>query len=77
VTAHSTASDKRLSTTEVVRFIFAALLLAALVVFCLVNTDKVRVDYVVGKTDLPLIEVMAGSGAAGILIAALIRRRRR
>jgi uncharacterized integral membrane protein len=77
VTAHSTASDKRFSTTEVVRFIFAALLLAALVVFCLVNTDKVRVDYVVGKTDLPLIEVMAGSGAAGILIAALIRRRRR
>jgi uncharacterized integral membrane protein len=75
--AHSTASEKRFSTTEVVRFIFAALLLAALVVFCLVNTDKVRVDYVVGKTDLPLIEVMAGSGAAGILIAALIRRRRR
>jgi uncharacterized integral membrane protein len=56
---------------------FAVLLLAALVVFCLANTDEVRVDYVVGKADLPLIEVMAGSGAAGILIAALIRRRRR
>ena len=55
----------------------AALLLAALVVFCLANTDEVRVDYVVGKADLPLIEVMAGSGAAGLLIAALIRRRRR
>jgi uncharacterized integral membrane protein len=55
----------------------AALLLAALVVFCLANTDEVRVDYVVGKADLPLIEVMAGSGAAGLLIAALIRRRQR
>ena len=49
----------------------AALLLAALVVFCLANTDEVRVDYVVGKADLPLIEVMAGSGAAFTMLLDL------
>ncbi len=72
----STASDKGYSATEVARFVLAALLFVALVVFCLANTNKVRIDYLFGKTNLPLIEVMGGSGVAGIVIAALVRRRR-
>ena len=71
------ASEKRFSAGEVVRFVLAALILAGLVVFCFANTQKVRVDYLFGKSNHRLIVVMAGSGLAGILIAALIRRRRR
>ena len=77
MTAHSSESTKGYTAGEVIRFILAALILIALVIFCLANTNKVHVDYLFGKKDLPLIVVMAGSGVAGILIAALIRRSRR
>ena len=68
--------EKRFSTVEVIRFILGALILASVVVFSLVNTTKVRVDYVFGKSDLPLIVIIAASGLAGIVLAALIVRSR-
>ena len=69
-------SNNGFSTGEVIRFVLAALLLVALVAFCVANTGDVHVNYVFGKSNLPLIVVMAGSGVAGILIDALIRRSR-
>jgi uncharacterized integral membrane protein len=77
MTAHSSESTKSYAAGEVIRFILAALIFIAPVVFCLANTNKVHVDYLFGKKDVPLIVVMAGSGVAGILIDALIRRSRR
>jgi uncharacterized integral membrane protein len=65
------------STGETVRYVLAAILALALLVFALVNTDESNVDYVVGDSDAPLIVIMLISAAAGALIAFLLGRRRR
>jgi MYXO-CTERM domain-containing protein len=61
---------------EVVRYVIAALIVAALVGFCIRNTDDTKVDYLVSSTNAPLFIVLAAAAVAGVLIAALLRRRR-
>ncbi len=52
-------------------------LLAAIVVFALVNTDKVNVDWVARKSAAPLWAVIAISAVAGAIIGSIVRVRRR
>lgn len=69
-----TSSTKTIG--ETVKLAVAALILIALVLLGVANSDEVRVDWVVGDADLPLIVVILGSAVAGAMVAALVRRRR-
>ena len=64
------------SVGETIKLVVSALILLALVLFGVANSDDVPVDLLVTDTDLPLILVILGSAVAGALIAALLRRRR-
>jgi uncharacterized integral membrane protein len=70
---HDTA---RRSPVEVVKLVASGVVLLALVLFAVVNSDEVQVDYLVGNAGVPLIFVILGSAVAGALVAALIRHRR-
>jgi uncharacterized integral membrane protein len=52
------------------------LVVAAMVIFALFNTDKVSVDWVAKKSVAPLWAVIAISAVAGAVIGALARMRR-
>ena len=49
---------------------------AAIVVFALINTDKVSVDWGASQSEAPLWAVIAISAVAGAFIGALARMRR-
>ena len=53
------------------------IVLAAIVVFALVNTDKVNVDWVAQDSEAPLWMVIGISAVAGAIIGSLARVRRR
>ena len=56
------------------------LAVALLVIFVLVNTDEVKVDFLVGNTRMPLIIALLISAALGAVIgyiAPIVRRHRR
>jgi uncharacterized integral membrane protein len=75
--AHSDARARsRFTTGEVVRYVVAVLIVLALVIFCLRNTDDTNVDYIVSSTNAPLFVVLVVAAVAGALVAALLRRRR-
>jgi uncharacterized integral membrane protein len=53
---------------------------AVLAIFVLVNTDEVKVDFLIGETTMPLIIALLISAALGVVIgyvAPLVRRQRR
>jgi uncharacterized integral membrane protein len=53
---------------------------AVLAIFVLVNTDEVKVDFLIGDTTMPLIIALLISAALGAVIgyvAPLVRRQRR
>jgi uncharacterized integral membrane protein len=53
---------------------------ALLAIFVLVNTDEVKVDFLIGDTTMPLIIALLISAALGAVIgyvAPLVRRQRR
>jgi uncharacterized integral membrane protein len=56
------------------------ILVALLAIFVLVNTDEVKVDFLVGDTEMPLIVALliaAALGAAVGYLAPVLRRHRR
>lgn len=69
------ASQARFTPVQVVKLVVSALVLVALVVFALVNSDDVAVDYLVGDAQVPLIFVILGSAVAGALVGVLVRHR--
>jgi uncharacterized integral membrane protein len=70
---------EKMSNGAIARLVIAGIVLLAILVFCAVNTDKTRVDFVVFDSRLPLFVVIALSAVAGALLWVLIswRRRRR
>jgi uncharacterized integral membrane protein len=53
---------------------------AVLVIFVLVNTEEVKVDFLIGETTMPLIIALLISAALGAVIgyiAPIVRRHRR
>ncbi|MBK5330982.1 MAG: LapA family protein [Ilumatobacteraceae bacterium] len=59
------------------RWLFLAAIVVALVAVALDNRDKVRVGYAVGDAQAPIGIVMLVAAAAGIIIGWLVRHRPR
>ncbi len=58
------------------RQIASAILIALVVVFSLVNLDKIGIDFVVASVEVPLVFVILGSMIIGVAAGALVRHRR-
>jgi uncharacterized integral membrane protein len=69
--------ETRIRTAKTVRVVIWLIVLAVLVVFGALNTDKVSVDWAFDTTDIPLWLVIAISAVAGAVIGYFARPRRR
>jgi uncharacterized integral membrane protein len=57
--------------------LLAALILGALLaLFAVLNSQSVRIHWIVTTTDVPMIVVIVGCGVIGALVSWLIARRR-
>lgn len=68
--------ERSRSTGEIVKLVLSVAIITALVLFGLANSDDVRVSFLVTHKNIPLILVILGSAMAGVVVAALLRRRR-
>jgi uncharacterized integral membrane protein len=73
---HETAHERRIRAGQTVRVIVWLIVLAAVVVFALVNTDEVSVDWLFEDGEAPLWVVIGVSAAAGAVIGYVARPRR-
>jgi uncharacterized integral membrane protein len=69
--------DRRIRTQQTVRVILWLALLAALLVFALLNTDDTKVDWLVQEDEAPLFVIIAASAGAGFLMGLIATARRR
>jgi uncharacterized integral membrane protein len=69
---HGAAGGRRIST----KTILLGILGAVLVLFGVLNTDEVSVDWILGSWQTPLIVVILLSGVLGFAIGWLVRGRR-
>jgi uncharacterized integral membrane protein len=74
--ARSGSSLKRRSRAERARLVLAFGLGALAVLFAALNIDEVRVDWIVGTWETPLIVVIAVSLALGAALGWILARRR-
>ena len=70
-------NETRIRAAQTVRVVIWLIVLAVIVVFAALNTDKVSVDWAFDTTDVPLWVVIAISAIAGALIGYFARPRRR
>lgn len=75
--APSAKAGRRHERKALARLIAAALLGALLTLFAVLNSQTVRVHWIVTTTGAPLIVVIAVCGLVGAAITALLGRRRR
>lgn len=61
------------SKTETAKLVAGAVLLVVLVLFVVVNTEKTRIDFLVGSVDMPLVVVLLVTAAIGGAITELFR----
>ncbi|MEY2581712.1 MAG: hypothetical protein QOE09_1561 [Ilumatobacteraceae bacterium] len=73
----TTEGQRTFSLGHAIHVLVRLLLLVAIVVFALVNTDKVNVDWVARKSAAPLWLIIAVSAVAGAIIGSIARVRRR
>jgi uncharacterized integral membrane protein len=66
-------AERRIRAGQTVRVIIWLVVLAAVVVFAAVNTDKVNVDWVFDQTNAPLWLVIGASALAGALFGYVAR----
>ena len=69
--------ESRIRTGQTVRVVVWLVVLALLVAFAALNTDKVNVDWAFDTTDVPLWLVIGVSAVAGFVIGNLARPRHR
>jgi uncharacterized integral membrane protein len=67
---------EKMSTGAIVRLVIAGLVLIAILLFCVRNTDSTKIDYLFGDADAPLFVVVALSAVAGALLWSLASWRR-
>ena len=72
-----TDSERSFRVGHVLHLVVWLIVLAAVVLFALVNTDKVNVDWVAQDSEAPLWMVIGISAVAGAIIGSLARVRRR
>ena len=70
-------AETRIRAAQTVRVIIWLVVLAVVVVFAALNTNKVSVDWAFDTTDVALWIVIAVSAAAGIVIGYVAKPRRR
>jgi uncharacterized integral membrane protein len=73
----SSRKETRIRAAQTVRVVIWLIVLAVIVVFAALNTDKVSVDWAFDTADVPLWVVIAVSAIAGALIGYFVRPRRR
>jgi uncharacterized integral membrane protein len=73
----TTDGERSLRVGHLLHIVVWLIVLAAVVVFALVNTDKVNVDWVAKDSEAPLWMVIGISAVAGAIIGSLARVRRR
>jgi uncharacterized integral membrane protein len=73
----SSAHDSRVRTGQTVRVVIWLVVVAALVVFAALNTEKVNVDFGLDTRNVALWLVIAVSAIAGVVIGFFGRPRRR
>ncbi len=71
-----TNAEHRVRAGQSLRVVIWLAVIAVVVVFALVNTDKVNVDWVVDNALAPLWAVIGASAVAGAIIGYLARPRR-
>lgn len=71
-----TLMERRVRAGQTIRVIIWLLIAVVVVVLAAVNTNKVRVDWVVDETRMPLWVVIALSAVAGAVIGFLARPNR-
>ena len=70
-------AETRIRAGQTVRVVLWLIVVAALLVFGALNTDKVNVDWAFDQTDVALWLVIAVSAVAGVVIGYLVAPRRR
>lgn len=75
--SNGSVHDTRVRTGQTVRIVVWLVVVAALVIFAALNTDKVSVDFGFNTRDVALWLVIAISAVAGIVIGFFGRPRRR
>lgn len=75
-TTDMTHAEKRVRTSQTVRVLLWLVVVAAIVVFALKNTERVTVDWIARNAQVPLWAVIAVSAVAGVLIGSLRRPHR-
>jgi uncharacterized integral membrane protein len=68
-------AERKVRVGQTFRILFFLAIVAGIVAFALVNTDKVSVDWMASESVAPLWAVIAVSAVAGAFIGALARRR--
>lgn len=71
-----TGAERRVRAGQTIRVIIWLVVLAAVLVFALVNTEKVDVDWVFDEARPPLWVVIGASAVAGAVIGYVARPRR-
>ena len=76
VVEHAGAVHRR-DAAMIIRWVFIAAIVVALVLVAMDNRDDVRVGYAVGDASAPIWTVIVISAVAGLIIGWLIRHRPR
>jgi uncharacterized integral membrane protein len=68
-------TEQQGTTREQVRLVLTGALVLLVLLFAILNFDKVSVDLIFGSTDLPLVIVIVGCLLIGAAIDRLMQRR--
>ncbi len=71
------STKRNLQPSQLLRYALAGLVILYVIAFMVLNTDRVKVDYVFFSRHSRLIYVILVSAVAGALAVALLRRWRR
>jgi uncharacterized integral membrane protein len=75
--ASSQLKDSRRDRGATARLLAAAVLGVLLTLFAVLNSQSVRIHWIVTTTHVPMIVVIVGCGLIGAIVSWLIARRRR
>jgi uncharacterized integral membrane protein len=76
MTESRSLGERRVRAGQTARVIVWIVVLAAVVAFAALNTDKVNVDWGLDEAEIPLWAVIAISAVAGVVLAHLARPRK-
>jgi uncharacterized integral membrane protein len=69
--------ERKVRRSQTFRVVVVVLLLTSMVGFAVANSQSVTVDWIFGRTNVPLVVVIGSSGFVGLLLGALIAYRKK